>query len=100
MAAKNSKNNVSGSKSRRRRRGSTKADWTAVDPRAVARLIVIVAGFDGAVRFGNTSDGGAYAIGIYGDGDKPYTEYISGSLDITDELDRLCDEFEAGDGGL
>lgn len=36
----------------------------------------------GAVRLGATRDGGAWAIGVYGDGSTPYTEYVRPEEDI------------------
>lgn len=48
----------------------------------------------GAIRIGRTRDGGAWAIGIYGDGDKPYTEYVQGSEDINKYLDNLAEFFD------
>lgn len=66
-------------------RGSTGiADYESADAELLKESIVTAAATGGALRFGYTSDGGAYAIGIYGDG-KPYTEYVSPhqELDIT-----------------
>lgn len=46
----------------------------------------------GAIRFGLTRDGGALAIGIYGDGD-PYTEYLKPDEDITRYLEELIHDY-------
>lgn len=72
------------------------ADWATADPRWLAACIAIVAGQGGALRFGYTSDGGAYAVGVYGDGDKPYTDYIRPHEDIDDYLRSL---YAAWGGG-
>lgn len=52
----------------------------------------------GAVRIGRTRDGGAWAIGVYGDGDQPYTEYIQGSEDINKYLWELGEFFDQTGG--
>lgn len=73
---------------------SEPADWSLADAALLVRLIVNVAGCGGAVRFGYTSDGGAYAIGFYGDGE-PYTEYIRPSQDIDAALQAFCEAWVA-----
>lgn len=75
------------------RKGSATADWTAADAATVVRAITTASAAGGALRFGYTSDGGAYSIGIYGDG-APYTEYIGPSEDITDVLASIIILFE------
>lgn len=52
---------------------------------------VAIAG--GALRLGFTRDGGAYAIGVYGDGD-PYTVYCSPSESIDSVLRAIRDGFD------
>ncbi len=81
-------------RSRRRRRASSGvADYTSVDPSLLLRVVTLVASTGGALRFGYTSDGGAYAVGVYGDGD-PYTDYIKPSEDINVYLKDLLDAWE------
>ena len=70
------------------RHSSEPADWSGVEPALLAAVIVAITHAGGAVRFGYTSDGGAYAVGIYGDGE-PHTEYIRPSEDIADALKEL-----------
>jgi len=41
------------------------ADWGAVDPRLLCELVSTVTSRGGAVRFGYSRDGGAYALGLY-----------------------------------
>ena len=61
---------------RRARRSMGKSsDYASADATLVLQAITLVAKHGGALRLGYTSDGGAYAIGVYGDGD-PYTEYV------------------------
>lgn len=69
------------------------ADWEAATPGLVVKLIATAAITDGAVRFGCSTDGGAFAIGIYGDG-APYTVWVPGKADIDGELRDLIDFFE------
>lgn len=52
---------------------------------------VAIAG--GAIRFGFTRDGGAFAFGIYGDGD-PYTVYCSPKENVDDVLRSIREGFD------
>jgi hypothetical protein len=69
------------------------------DPEMLQYTITAVAQKGGALRLGYTRDGGAYAIGIYGDGD-PYTEYISPTEDVNEHLRSIASDFGnvTGDG--
>lgn len=58
------------------RKGSQAADWATVTPALLVAAIEKAADTGGALRFGYSRDGGAYAIGIYGDGPVPYTEFV------------------------
>lgn len=69
------------------------ADWEAATPGLVVKLIATATLTDGAVRFGCSTDGGAFAIGIYGDG-APYTVWVPGKADIDGELTDLIEFFE------
>lgn len=73
--------------------GSGEADWMEVDPECVMRAIDAASAQGGALRFGYTRDGGAYAIGIYGDGD-PYTVYCKPAEDIRALLGSITSGFE------
>lgn len=73
-------------------RRESPADWAAADPYALQMAVCAVAARGGALRLGYTRDGGAYAIGIYGDGD-PYTEYVKPGEDLDGYLRNLADEF-------
>lgn len=68
------------------------ADWASADAELLRRAIETVARTGGALRFGYTRDGGAYSIGVYGDGD-PYTEYIRPSEDLNAFLSDICESF-------
>ena len=87
-------------KSKKRRveqRFTTVADWAGVDRELLVTAIAAVTLGGGAIRFGYTRDGGAFAIGIY-DGDDKYTLFAkpepSGELDITlqDIINGFSDE--------
>jgi hypothetical protein len=67
-----------------------------IDAGALLACIHHVVSAGGAIRFGHTRDHGAWAIGVYGDGSKPYTEYVRGSEDINRYLANLG-QFFAGE---
>ena len=68
------------------------ADWASVDPTKIVRAIAAISRAGGAIRFGYTRDGGAYALGIMGDGE-PYTEYLRPTDDIGEYLDVLAERW-------
>ena len=72
--------------------GST-ADWSTASPALIQRAIACISRAGGAVRFGYTRDGGAYAIGIMGDGE-PYTEYVRPSESVDEYLAALIEQWE------
>lgn len=83
---------------KRKRRSHTKtsgeaADWESCDGAILAKAIGRVARMGGALRLGYTRDGGAYAIGIYGDGE-PFTEYVPPSDSIEDYLRGIIEDYE------
>lgn len=66
------------------------ADYSGCDARRVLAAVGAICKAGGAVRFGYTRDGGAYAVGVYGDGDKPYTDYLRPGESLEDYLDDLA----------
>lgn len=64
-----------------RQKGGVAADWAQASPELLQSAICAAAKIGGALRFGYSRDGGAYAVGIYGDGE-PYTEFVKPSEDI------------------
>jgi hypothetical protein len=64
-----------------RSKTTSPADWESVDAQLVMKAVATLAARDGALRLGYTRDGGAYAVGFYGDGD-PFTKYIAPGDDI------------------
>ena len=78
---------------RRRNRGkSDPADWKSADPARIAAAITAITSHGYAVRFGYTRDGGAFAIGVIGDGE-PFTEFIRPTEDIDLYLDGLVLDY-------
>jgi hypothetical protein len=86
-------NPIGASRGIRRGNGGT-ADWSSADATAIREAIVSAAATGGAVRFGYSRDGGAYAIGIYGDGE-PYTEFVKPAEDIDITLVYIRELFES-----
>ena len=82
MASKGKSNNVSGESRRFRRGDKSTADYDRADAELLRAAISAAAGTGGALRFGYSRDGGAYAVGIYGDGE-PYTEFVRPSEDFS-----------------
>jgi hypothetical protein len=73
--------------------GGTPADWASCDGALLARAVGAIARMGGALRLGYTRDGGAYAVGIYGDGE-PFTEYVPPSDDIEVYLKGIIEDYE------
>lgn len=71
-----------------------RANYTELDSGRVLRAIEIISANGGAIRFGKTRDGGAFAIGVYGDGGEPYTDYLRPTDDVTEYLETLVDAFQ------
>jgi len=90
--AKRTAKNVQGESRRFRRNEVGIADYDLVDAELIRSAISAAAGAGGAIRFGYSRDGGAYAVGIYGDGD-PYTEYVRPSEGLDGFLRELEESF-------
>jgi hypothetical protein len=69
------------------------ANWAEVNPGTIAKLVDVVTSRGGAVRFGYTRDGGAYAVGFYY-GDESKTDYCRPSDDVEGFLERWIDFYE------
>jgi len=93
MAKKGSIPNESGLERRRRRGQGTPADYGSVDGELIKAAITAAAITGGALRFGYSRDGGAFAIGIYGDGE-PYTEFVRPSENLDDTLESIIELFD------
>lgn len=84
---------TSGRRFTRNQASSGVADWATVEAETLKSCIVVVALAGGALRLGYTADGGAYAIGVYGDGPEAYTEYVRPSENIEQVLKQLEQTF-------
>lgn len=67
------------------------ADWASVDAEAIRAAIAALGSIGGAIRYGYSRDGGAYAIGIYGLESQPYTDYLRPGDDVQAYLYGLAD---------
>jgi len=92
MAKGRTKNDNAGN-TRRRRDQSSQADWASCNPELLQELVCRLGVLGGAARFGYSRDAGAYAIGVYGDGE-PFTEYLSGTSDVDEWLQGLILDYE------
>lgn len=69
------------------------ADWETVNASNLVRAIAAASLTGGALRFGYTRDGGAYSVGVYGDGE-PYTLYVKPNEDLDKFLSDLTRCFQ------
>lgn len=84
--------NIFGVGNRRSDGPSTIADWTTANAGKIVDLISAASVRGGAVRFGYTRDGGAYALGLYYS-DSYATKYCRPSENIDDFLDEWAEFF-------
>lgn len=75
---------------RRGRKSGPVADWAQIDGPTTIRAIAAVAFTGGALRFGYSRDGGAFALGIYSEGEN-HTEFSPDAEDMEDLLRELAD---------
>ena len=73
------------------------ADWGSVDAQILVKTIETASRKGGAIRFGYTRDGGAYAIGVYA-GPNYFTDYVRPGEDVDQYLKDLIGSFEDYDG--
>ena len=93
----NSRNGRQAENERRRLRGRNRgkveaADWGNATSDLVSAAIVAVTQHGYAIRFGYTRDGGAFAVGVIGDGE-PFTEFVRPTEDIDAFLSELADDY-------
>ena len=72
------------------------ADWSNADASKIQKAISAAGIKHGAMRFGYSRDGGAYAIGVYA-GNDYFTDYVRPNEDIDAYLDRITEAFEEYD---
>lgn len=78
---------------RRENRGTVDgADWADADVGKLSHAIRSVTQHGYAIRFGYTRDGGAFAIGILGDGE-PFTKFVRPTEGIDEYLDTLISDY-------
>lgn len=75
------------------RQSNEVADWKGVNNELLVGAIACAAHRGGALRFGYTRDGGAYAVGVYY-GDDHFTDYVRPGEDIDGYLRDLIASFE------
>lgn len=75
---------------RRGRKSGPVADWASIDGQITVSAIAAVAATGGALRFGYSRDGGAYALGIYSEGEN-HTEFSPDTEDMEDLLRELSE---------
>lgn len=68
-------------------------DWSNCDAELLQKTISAAGAKRGALRFGYTRDGGAFAVGVYVGSDY-FTDYIRPGEDIDDYLKDLLISFE------
>jgi len=69
------------------------ADWTGVPADKIREAIAAAASAGGAIRFGYTGDGGAYAVGLYANGEHS-TEFFTPSEDMEAALEDIRQSYE------
>lgn len=73
-------------------RSNPLVEWTSISTGVIRDAITAISHAGGAIRFGLTRDGGAYAIGVYGEGD-PYTEYFHDPTECEDFLREISEDY-------
>ena len=79
----------SNSSLRRKVKHQFEGDYGVIDGNLIRSAIETVVLRGGALRFGATSDGGAFALGIY-DGDDRWTEYCRSDDELREYLEQLA----------
>ena len=86
-------------KRERRSRQTQKIELRGVNSDLLYDAIIAAIEVGGALRFGTTRDGGAWSIGVYGDGEAPYTEYVRPGEDFDQYLMNLAAHLRNGGQG-
>lgn len=94
MAKRDSNMNPIGKSRGIRRMPGNVADWESVNGDILKKAIAKAASVGGALRFGYSRDGGAFAVGVYGDG-QPYTEFCKPDEDMDGFLQDVIELFES-----
>lgn len=75
------------------RRDEGVADWASADATLLQKAIATASVRGGALRFGYSGDGGAYALGCYYNGEH-WTEFIRPSDNLDTFLSDVIDWYE------
>lgn len=81
-----------GYRKHRERRSSGLVTWDSIGSELLRDAVSAVSKSGGALRLGYTRDQGAYAIGVYGEGD-PYTEYFHSVQDCTEFFLEIIGDY-------
>lgn len=82
MSLTNGNRDSKGTPQRAYRPRTEPADWASVEHAAIVAAISALGSIGGAIRFGYSRDGGAYAVGVYGLETQPYTDYLRPGDDV------------------
>jgi hypothetical protein len=98
MSPKKSTNNdevkgIFGNRRKDQKAAGSGADWAMVNPESLSKLVRMVTSRGGAIRFGYTRDGGAYAVGLYYGGESD-TEYVRPSEDLEEKITEWIALYE------
>ncbi len=77
---------------RHAKKSTDPVSWCDVPAKIIVNLIDAASRAGGAIRFGDTRDHGAFALGVYGDGE-PYTEYFRSSSELEEFATELINVF-------
>lgn len=75
------------------RGASDSADWAAINPENLVKLIAATTALGISITFGYTRDGGAFYISLYSDGDSERI-YIRPTEEPDEQILELAIEFE------
>jgi hypothetical protein len=71
-------------------------DYAKEDGAHILGCIELITQNGGAIRLGKTRDGGCYSIGVYGDGQQPYTDYLRPGESLAEYFSDLATAFASG----
>lgn len=74
--------------------GEQRITYGNVDMAYLIELMVAVERVGGAIRLGTTRDGGAFAIGVYGDGPDVYNVYANNVEKLHEHFENLAEVFK------
>jgi len=74
-------------------KGGDVADYAAVDDKLLKTAIAAVTATHAAIQFGYTSDGGAFAVVIYHDGER-LKNYIHSTVEFNEFMEELEHDFK------